>query len=295
MMRWNARLAAMALLAAGLVGCRQQCFMTEADFNNSLNNTAVLPPNLESDPHQSIVPAGGITPKPMDVNDLNRPVRYLSLSEAIATALEQGNIGSQSPLFPGVVNDTLVAFNGRVVAGSDSIRVLALDPAITGTDIESALSRFDARWISSASWTKTDQAIANGLASFQNGDSAAVSTGLYKPLATGGLAGITYNTNYTFLSAPPVFNLTPTVNPSYRPQLQFLFEQPLLQFFGVEINQLRTDQPGSQLVPGLRPSGGTRVEGILITRLRFDQQRAEFERRVRILEPLRGLLHPLQP
>jgi outer membrane protein TolC len=59
--------------------------------------------------------------------------------------------------------------------------------------------------------------------------------------------------------------------------LQFQFEQPLLQGFGVEINQLRSTHPGSTLTPF--PVGG-RVEGILITRLRFDQQRAEFERNV---------------
>ena len=107
-----------------------------------------------------------------------------------------------------------------------------------------------------------------------------MSSGVYKPLATGGVTGITYSTDYTFLTAPPVFNGTATVNPSYRPQLQFLFEQPLLQYFGVEINQISPLQAGSLLVPGLRASGGTRTEGILITRLRFDQQRAEFERNV---------------
>ena len=53
-----------------------------------------------------------------------------------------------------------------------------------------------------------------------------------------------------------------------------------MQFFGVEINQISSQQAGSLLVPGLKPSGGTRTEGILITRLRFDQQRAEFERNV---------------
>jgi outer membrane protein TolC len=278
MMRWNARLAAIGLLAAALVGCRQQCFMSEADYNSCSTHPGLIPDNLASDLHQSITPALGTTPKPMDVTDVNRKVRYMPLSEAIAMSLEGGDVGSQSPLFPGVVNDALVAFSGTTVAGSDSIRVLALDPAIIGSNIESALSRFDARWITSATWQKTDQAIATGLQSFQNGDTATVSSGVYKPLPSGGLAGITYNTTYTFLSAPPVFNGVATVNPSYRPQLQFLFEQPLLQYFGVEINQISALQPGSLLVPGLRPSGGTRTEGILITRLRFDQQRAEFER-----------------
>src|SRR5262249_57281900 len=56
--------------------------------------------------------------------------------------------------------------------------------------------------------------------------------------------------------------------------------EPLLQGFGVEINQLRASHPGSVLTPF--PTGG-QVEGILITRLRFDQQRAEFEKNVNFL------------
>ena len=64
---------------------------------------------------------------------------------------------------------------------------------------------------------------------------------------------------------------------------QFLFEQPLLQNFGVEINQLSDDPAEQPARPRPAPAGGTRTEGILITRLRFDQQRAEFERNVNIL------------
>jgi outer membrane protein TolC len=285
MTRWNARLAAVAMLMAGLIGCRQQCFMTEADFLQSKNSVSLSPPGLEYDPHAAITPGQLNSPPPTTVNDLNRPIRYISLQECIAIALEQGNIGSQSSVFPGIVNDTLVAFNGRLVAGDDSIRVLALEPAILASDIESSLARFDARWISSATWTKTDDAIANGLQSFQNGDSAQVQTGIYKPLPTGGVAGLTFTNQYTFLTTPPNnFAGVQIVNPSYRPRAQVLLEQPLLQNFGVEINQITTTVPNSTLVPGgLRPSGGTRTEGILITRIRFDQQRAEFERNVNFM------------
>src|SRR5438067_1165242 len=226
----------------------------------------------------------------MTVNDLNRPIRYVSLPECIATALEQGNIGNQNiQLFRFanqlLTNESLVGFNGRNVAADDSIRILALEPAILASDIESSLARFDARWISSATWTKTDDAIANGLQSFQNCDSAQVQTGIYKPLPTGGVAGITLSTQYTFLTTPPNnFAGVQIVNPSYRPRAQFLFEQPLLQNFGVEINQITTAVPTSSLVPGgLRASGGTRTEGILISRIRFDQQRAEFERNVNFM------------
>src|SRR5207302_3486179 len=136
------------------------------------------------------------------------------------------------------------------------------------------LSKFDAVWTTSANWSVTDQPL-QGLNQFNNGTTAIVQTGLLKPLPTGGVAGITFSTQYQDLTRPPSgLNL---LNPAYTPRLQFQFEQPLLQGYGVEINQLRSAHPGSILTPF--PTGG-RVEGILITRLRFDQTRTEFERTV---------------
>src|SRR5208337_4429709 len=93
--------------------------------------------------------------------------------------------------------------------------------------------------------------------------------GLIKPLATGGVAGITFDTAYT------LSNLNPRINPTYQPIMQFSFEQPLLQGFGVEINQLRAAHPGSLLNPINIVSRA--AEGILITRIRFDEQRTQFE------------------
>ena len=169
---------------------------------------------------------------------------------------------------------------GRSVVGSDSIRVLALEPAITGSDIESSLSKFNARWTSSMAWQSIDRPVATAedlaltggrpLSAIQAED-AFFQTSLLKPLPTGGVAGITFRTDYE------LSNLGSPVNPAYRPSLQFQFEQPLLQGYGVEINELRTSHPGSILTPF---TNAGRVEGILITRLRFDEQRAEFERRV---------------
>jgi outer membrane protein TolC len=102
------------------------------------------------------------------------------------------------------------------------------------------------------------------------------------------VAGITFSTDYTLVTNPPTNAVLPdgttinflNVNPQYRPKLQFQFEQPLLQNFGVEINQLRSNHPNSVLTPY---TTNLRTEGILITRLRFDQQRSEFERNVNIL------------
>ena len=101
-------------------------------------------------------------------------------------------------------------------------------------------------------------------------------------MPTGGVAGITYGTDYTLLNQTQALQ-GPITNPAYRPRLQAIFEQPLLQNFGVEINQLSNTLPSSTLIPQFRPAGGTRTEGILITRLRFDQSRAEFERQLNFM------------
>lgn len=192
---------------------------------------------------------------------------------------------AQSIQQPGLPVDSLSTFSGRQVFGSDAIRVLALDPAIAGADIEAALAKFDTRLTGALSWSTTDQPIGSALQAFQAGGSgsinaienqdAAFNLGLIKPLPTGGVAGITFRTDYQLT------NLTAArVNPSYRPSIQFQFEQPLLQGFGVEINQLRASHPGSVLTPF---QTGGRVEGILLARLRFDESRIEFERQLHVL------------
>src|SRR6476646_7744532 len=96
-MRWNAGLATVALIA-GLAGCRQQSYMTEADAGQFRAAASLVPPDLECDLHGPIVPAAGNTPPPMTVLDTNRQARPIRLAECIAVALEQGNVGSQSAL-----------------------------------------------------------------------------------------------------------------------------------------------------------------------------------------------------
>jgi len=280
-MRSNAALVVAVALAAGFAGCNQKVYLHEIDGNATLTSLGVTP-DLENRPHASILPGEMIAPVPSSVSDPDRPIRYMTLAEAIAIALEQGNIGSQSALFPGIVNDNLLQFNGRFVGTSDSIRVLALDPAISGADIEGSLSKFDARWITSMTWNRRDDSVGNVLTSFQNGDNATFNTGLYKFLPTGGLAGVTFNMDYNLLTTPPQGGQVLT-NPGYRPRAQVVFEQPLWQDFGVEINQLLVNHPGAISVQGVRAPGGGRVEGVLIARLRYDQSRTEFERNVNFM------------
>jgi outer membrane protein TolC len=297
-MRWKRLCRGLALLLASVVGCKQVVYVTEDDLNKFKD--LGLPANLANEPCAATQPVTKLSGPPPNIHDPDRPIRYISLAEAMAIALEQGTIGNSSfqifNLF-GSINaqqtgvDNLVSFlrtpNGGVGV-SDSIRVLRLDPAIVGANIESSLSKFDAVFTSSASWNNTDRPIASSTDVIQAGNSGAnsiiqqdatVSLGVIKPLPQGGVVGITFNTVYQST------NLPARVNPSYRPDVQLSIEQPLLQGFGTEINQLRAAHPGSVITnPGVlngfqNPSN----EGILISRIRFDQQRAEFERNVQFM------------
>lgn len=279
-MRCNRLWGALALvLAMNVAGCKQRLFMTEADFN--VTTTTVLE-HMQEKPDLGAVPITEYVPAPATLNNLDRKVRFISLAECVAIALEQGRVGQANIIFPGQANDNLVQFTGRGVTGSDAIRVFAIEPARVGAEVEASLSKFDAVFTAGITGQTTDQPIGTPLQTFQAGQSgvnsintqeATLNLGLLKPLATGGVAGITFNLPYQFT------NLPARVNPSYRPQLQFQFEQPLLQGFGVEINQLRSNHPGSLLTPGILNTQPT-SEGILITRLRFDQSRADFERQL---------------
>ncbi|HZT82827.1 MAG TPA: TolC family protein [Gemmataceae bacterium] len=311
-MRWKIGLAWLALILALTAGCKQQCFLTEGDLATYQNLGL---PNLECKP-QSICETTGVaySPRPMTVDDPEAKPRYISLAECIAIALEQGNNGFQPflqtatnllnsssgfAIGPPLSNETVVSFTGAGLSQSDNVRALALDPATVAAGIEAALSKFDAQWITSMSWNAIDQPIASALQTFQargtglnaiNQTSANFQTSLLKPLPSGGVAGISFGTNYTLT------NLPARVNPSYQPVLQFGFEQPLLQGFGVEINQIRATHPGvASILPGQSLVGGQTFpglltqnlsptqEGILVTRLRFDQERAEFERQLNVL------------
>ncbi|CAN5617634.1 TolC family protein [soil metagenome] len=267
---------------ASLNGCAQPLYMDPADKAAATTAVPVPPGDLENHPHSPIAPSDltrGMGPS--TVLDPSRTPRPMTLKECIAIALESGNTGLQGGVQnAGNIQDNAFNFAGQSVAGTDTIRALVLDPAIVGANIEKALSKFDARFITSMSWNTQDQAVLNLQQSFSNGESASFSSTLAKPLPTGGVAGVTFSTNYQNLSNPPTQNQFVTLPTSYSPRLQFIFEQPLLQGFGVEINQLTTQHPGSLLLNGLRASGGTTTEGILITRLRYDEQKADFNRQV---------------
>jgi outer membrane protein TolC len=280
-MLWKTGLVGVVLAALAGLGCRQQSFLTEADYHDARG--LAYTPHLEADLQSELSPRVGTLPVPTTVDDTQRETRYLSLREAIAIALENGTVGSQNALAPGFAIDLLGGFQGRTVQSADGIRVLAFDPAIVANDIETALSKFDAFWNNSFSVSRTESPLGISPTTFtQTGPSIAgvstdnlnFNTALIKPLPTGGVAGITFA--ITRQRSSP----TSAISPAIQPSIQFTFEQPLLQGFGEEINQLRETHPGSILTPF---STASAVEGILITRIRLDQQRAEFERTVNYL------------
>jgi outer membrane protein TolC len=287
--RWRQWVSGTLMVCAsgGLTGCVKPLYMTPE--TQHIASTVGLPADLETDPNAAAAPDVSDHKPPPTVLDANRDPRYMNLQEAMAIALERGTRGqSSSFIFQSLAqgsisasyNDDLVVFGGRSVQGDDAIRAFALDPAIVAADIESALSKFDTRFTTSMSWQKRDQAVANIFNNFNNGDFAAFSAGLIKPLPAGGLIGITAETNYTKLGAVP--QGFAVINPSYTPSVTVRFEQPLLRDYGVDVNQLLPSHPGSTQI-NFRPTGGGRTEGILITRIRADQAKAEFERNVQAM------------
>jgi len=282
-----------------LAGCSRQVFLQDKDYQGPM---ADLTRQLENDPMGMTTQAVARRIEPPPVVDYpNRPPRYLSLNEAIAIALENGTPSSNfigpDGLSIGTVDDTLAALNrGQFSVQTDRIRVLALNPAIAYNNIEASESRFDPKWITTANWTVTDQ-LTNGLNNFNNGEAAAFNSSIVKALATGGVANITFNANYTNLQNPPTVGTFKVINPLYNVPVNFGIEQPLLRDFGVGINQLFNQvAPIQGVTMPLQAANyfnnsrlpltqgpnftGLPVQGILLARLSFDQARAEFQRQI---------------
>lgn len=246
--------------------------------------------NIESDYALGNTPLMSPTKSPATVNDPDRPSRHLTLREAIATALENGSVSDlNGNSLNGTVNDFLPTFSTGAAFNSqtDRVKALALNPAIAGANLEASLSRFDAQWVSTMNWSTTDN-IQQGLASFTNGNTGQVSTSIIKGLASGGVAAVTFNNNYRQLNG----SVPNAISPLYESRLDFGFEQPLWRDYGSDINQVLarfpsfngTSAASAAAAYNSRQNSGNNLgvgtEGILISRIRIDQQRAEFERRI---------------
>jgi outer membrane protein TolC len=279
MMRLSAVLGALVLPALFLAGCQQHRFMTEADFNY-YRAQALKPPD-QCPQDDELGPLVQVPYVSTPVNPEGKR-REISLAECVALALENGRTGD----FFDRVGSTRSSLLGAVTAArsnptnaTDSLRVFAYDPAISATEIEMALSKFDARWQTAMVWNRVDeprslQSAFARTSSTLNREQAQFISQLLKPLPTGGLAGITFRTDYDYSNLNQNLGIE---NPSYTPAAEITLEQPLLQGNGVFINQILDRIPG-----GIRnqiPIGG-RVPGILLARIGTDQVQLEFENRV---------------
>ncbi len=297
-MRWIVGVFGLVGFLAWGAGCSKQCFLSEQDFYQAHH----LPQHLERDA-DVIKPIVPNIASPADIDSPDRQPRFLSLPEAFAIALENGSPSVDrfggSP--QGLSDDSLVRFPGSTSLGTslngqtDRVRVLALYPTIASAAMEASLARFDAQWVTAMNWTNTDS-LTQGLNSFSNGTRSSFNTSIVKAFSSGGVANITFGVDNQNLTNPP----GNVINPLYTSKLTFGFEQPLWRDFGADINQLfngvapisGSAMPGTaaaafnnkQIALRQVPSfGGAAVEGILISRLRFDASRAEFERHIHAL------------
>jgi outer membrane protein TolC len=211
------------------------------------------------------------------------PPRSMSLVECIALALENGRTGE---LFDtaGSERRSSVTGSGRIQSptdASDSIRVFAYDPAMLAAVTEQSLSRFDTIWNQGFGWNRSNERISilsptpsDEYLLKNQFDAVNYESSLLKPLPTGGVAGVVFNTDYTNQAG---LSNSQFVNPAYRPLVGIVFEQPLLQGAGVAINQILDSHPGGYRNPF---STVTRSPGILLARIGHVKSQLEFERRV---------------
>ncbi len=282
----------LALAVTAFAGCTQTCFMNKEDLD-AFTKRNILPPNWDRRPDLSIVPDKTEMPPPPDVNNPEREPHYLTLHEAIARALENGVIGSTSVRNLGVdtIDLTYTANGGSfgLPLGTLSIRVFALEPAIAQANIEAQLARFDVTARAISQFTTSDpNPLAPGR--FQSGQFFQGGMSLEKPLSTGGIAAIDFGSPTTpnLFTGGNLYNnftnqsfLSGAVNPTYTPDLHFVFNQPLLQGSGVDYNLLAPVHPNSNQTQNFGVGGtGSAFQGILVSRVNFDQTRIDLEYRV---------------
>lgn len=293
--KWAAASLATMLALSILSGC-QPVFMSKEIYTEAYSKTNMLPARVEDSRCPITSPISAATPAPPTVLQPERKPKHLTLQYAMALALENGMPSGRA--FEGKADTNLAGFNGpgSLIPQTDRIRVLALNPAISSAAIEASLARFDAVWVTSMNWTNTDN-LQQGLASFTNGHGANFNSSIVKAFADGSVANVSFITSYTNLNVPPT-GAFDVLNPQYSPRLSFGIETPLWRDSGVDINQLLSRLPsitGQSLTAGVAQAGynghqGTissflngPTEGILISKLRFDQSRAEFERNVHLM------------
>ena len=138
MKRWIVAFLGLIVTVGMSSGCQQKCFISEKDFYDK----HLLPSGLEEGDVTALVqPTHEASAAPPNVDNPDRPIRNLSLQEAIAIGLENGATGARNggATTPGTVDDSpAIATGGSLDGQSDRVRVLAMQPAISQASIEAA-------------------------------------------------------------------------------------------------------------------------------------------------------------
>jgi outer membrane protein TolC len=201
------------------------------------------------------------SPHPWTIQTEGTPDYWdLTLEEAIHLTLENSKV--------------LRDLGGAVVRAPGTVRT-TLDPAVVETDprvgIESALSAFDAQFLTSTFWEKNHRALNNEF--FGGGtrilfqDAGVFQAALTKRAVTGSQFTIRHNVDYDANNAPG--NLFYS---AWNTNVEAEIRQPLLRGAGVEYNRIA----GPLAAPGI-------YNGVLIARLNTDIALTDFEISVRDL------------
>jgi outer membrane protein TolC len=281
----------MLLLALGILalsGCVQVPPWEAMNRLGSDNSLAALNPRHHSPDTDNPEANRGVSIKTISakvatVVSPETDPRPISLAECLALALENGRTGE---FFDAAGSDrrTSVTGSGRASSGadaSDSIRVFAYDPGMMNTEIQQSMARFDTIWDTGFNWKRTNQLSgilmptpADNFLLKNQLDAVGFNTSLLKPLPTGGVAGVTFSTDYANQAGLPSDQF---VNPGYRPLVGIVFEQPLLRGAGVPINQILDSHPGGYRNPF---ATSNRAPGIMLARIGHVKSQLEFERRL---------------
>ena len=288
MMRWQVMFLGLTLAVVTMTGCTQTLYITHDDLK-AFQERVGLPPDPLNPVHGTIPHTTDI-PRPPDVNNPEREPRYLTLNEAIALALENGVVGLRSVrLWASTISiswPTLRAPSRPEPIASKSCRWSR--PSLAPTSRRSW--RFDVTQRTLLQFNTSDpNPLAPGR--FQAGQFTQFGTSFEKLLPSGGFAMVDFGSP-TSANSPGGnfynnFNqqsfLSGVVNPTYQPDLHFIFNQPLLAGFGAEYNELTPIHPYSNQNQSFGVGGTSAFQGILVARLRYDQTRAELERNISFL------------
>lgn len=251
----------------------RESFLGDADLNYYVGRaTTVASPDVKTVASDNVA-----TLPPHTIADRSHDaIRDLTLTEAIHLSLSNSEVIRERGQFLSPTNPLL---NTPEFVNS------IYDPAIQNTSIqfgqrgvEAALSDFDALFTTQMLWGREEQ-IQNSLFGFgqEPGQTLQQDTGqfisrLEKPIATGGLFGVSHTVNYDYNNAQNrLFDSVYTGN------VQAEFRHPLMAGFGVDVNRIA----GPQVRSVSRQVQFT--NGVLMARINNDVEIAEFQRAARNL------------